>query len=417
MPTATTTPTIDPLAAWVLKRLTCTPPMDLAGVDPATLPAPWDAVAVAVRDADPKDRTRVLSRELLDQDTDPTVVALELAGVNQNDPPPQPPKPRYTLHWAREALEAPAPMEWLVEGVMPAGGTGVIFGDPGSKKTWCGLHLAVSVALGADWLGRPVKHGPVLIVDEESGDSRMRRRLKAVMAGLNAPAGLPLAYTCLAGFKPGDPTDLAELDALVGAVQPVLVLVDALADVMLGNENSVEDVMPVLQGLRQLAERHSCLVLLIHHSNRQSGSYRGSSAIAGAVDLMLSVESKPDSPNVDFEVTKSRDAEPCSFSATASWSLIDDSFTLVEAPKVKTAHYSAAEEYVIRYLTEHGPSLLADIESHADVCSPSYARKAAYSLARKAVIRRCDPGGPGAKATYELTPEQEYDPWQEAMDA
>ena len=156
--------------------------------------------------------------------------------------------------------------------------------------------------------------------------------------------------------------------------------------------------------MRRLADGHHCLVLVIHHSNRANGSYRGSSAILGAVDLAVQVTSQPASTNVDFEITKTRDGEPGTFAATAAWiDLPEEAFTLEEAaPKVRQPHYSRSEEYVLRYLEEHGPSLLTDIANHADTCSDTAARFAVRSLAAKRIIRRCDAGGPGAKAMYEI---------------
>ena len=322
----------------------------------------------------------------------------------------QPPVHPYTLRWASDALQDVPAMQWLVDGLLPATGTAILYGDPGAKKTWAVLHLAVSVAMGADWLGRQVKQGPVLILDEESGEHRMRRRLGQVMRGLHAPADLPLAYVSLAGFKPADPTDLAEIDSIMAQVRPALVVIDALADVLAGNENSVEDTMPLMQALRRLADDRHCLVLVIHHSNRANGAYRGSSAILGAVDLAVQVTSRPASPNVDFEITKTRDGEPGTFAAAAAWTdLPEETFTLEEAaPKVRQPHYSRSEEYVLRYLEEHGPSLLSDIMNHADECSAEGARTAVYRLAHSGVIQRCDTGGPGSKATYQLA---QPDPW------
>ena len=297
-------------------------------------------------------------------------------------------------------------MEWLVDGLAPAVGTALLFGAPGSKKTWAVLHLAVSVAMGADWLCRQVRRGPVLVLDEESGDHRMRRRLAQVMRGLHAPADLPLAYVSLAGFKPADPADLAEIDGIMAQVQPVLVVLDAMADVLVGNENAVEDVMPLMKALRRLADDHHCLVLAIHHSNRSNGGYRGSSAILGAVDLAIEVTSKATSPSVDIEVVKTRDGEPCTLAATATWvDWPEEAFTLeAAAPKVRGPHYSKAEEYVVSYLRAHGATALVDLVGHADVCSGRTARDAVYSLTRRGIVRRCDPGGAGARATYELVP-------------
>ncbi len=321
---------------------------------------------------------------------------------------PEAARPRYILRWLAEALQAPAPMEWVAQDLFPAVGVGVLFGDPGSKKTWSGLHLAVSVAMGAPWLGRPVKQGPVLLVDEESGDGRLRRRLAQVVRGLNAPADLPLAYVTSAGFKPAKSEDLAELDSLLASVQPVLVIVDAFRDVLHGDENSSEDTQLLMEALRQLANRHGCLMLAIHHANK-NGGYRGSSAILAAADVFVNVTSRDGSPNVDFETTKTRDGEACKFAATASWlDWPEEVFTLTEAAvRQKAPHYSRAEEYVLGYLDQHGPSLLTDIIGHADACSESAARHAAYNLVARRAIRRCDGGGAGRSATYELAPAQE----------
>jgi hypothetical protein len=58
---------------------------------------------------------------------------------------------------------------------------------------------------------------------------------------------------------------------------------------------------------------------------------------------------------------------------------------------------------VVRYLTENGGrATIEAIEQNADSCSPVTARKAVYSLARRDTIRRCNPGGQGVIAEYEL---------------
>ena len=403
------------LAAWALKRLMAGLPLN--GVDCSSLPDPWPGVISALGALPQVDRAQALQQTLGSLGRDAQADLLAVAGADPNDPPPAAPRPRYVLRWAAEALQAVPPMRWLVDGLAPATGTALLYGDPGSKKTWSAMHLAVSVAMGADWLGRPVEQGPVLILDEESGDHRMRRRLAQVMRGLQAPADIPLAYVSLAGFKPADPGDLAEIDGIVANVQPVLVVVDALADVLAGNENSVEDTMPLMQALRRLAEDHHCLVLLIHHNNK-AGAYRGSSAILGAVDVSIQVTSKSSSPNVDFEIAKSRDGEPCNFAATAAWvDLPEPTFTLEEAiPKAKQPRYSRSEEYVLRYLEEHGPSLLSDIANHADTCSAEAARRAVYNLVARDLVQRCDGGGPGERATYDLV-KDEADPWKSALEA
>jgi hypothetical protein len=74
----------------------------------------------------------------------------------------------------------------------------------------------------------------------------------------------------------------------------------------------------------------------------------------------------------------------------ATWT--EDSFYLrpADAPE-KTKPLSKSQEYVIRYLTEHGASELKAIKGAADVCSPAAAKNAVYILADMRKIYRTNP--------------------------
>ena len=54
------------------------------------------------------------------------------------------------------AAEAPALVDWLVEGAIPRGVNGIICGDPKASKSFHAVDLAMSLACGVDWLGMRV---------------------------------------------------------------------------------------------------------------------------------------------------------------------------------------------------------------------------------------------------------------------
>ena len=187
------------------------------------------------------------------------------------------------------------------------------------------LDAAVCVALGEPWLGKPTKQMTVLVIDEESGVGRLKRRLGAVMRPHDADKDLPLAYACMSGLSLLEEDGADRLVQYIEAAGAGLVIIDALADVMLGgDENAVKDVQRVFYNLRRAAERTGATILIIHHTSK-AGNYRGSTAIKGAVDLMLMVESKPASPNIEIRTEKSRDTEPFDLYATARF---EDEITL-----------------------------------------------------------------------------------------
>lgn len=307
-----------------------------------------------------------------------------------------------TIRWAGEALEPQPPVDWLIEDVIAAGTVTVVVGEPGAKKTWLLLDAAVCVAQGEPWLDRPTRQATVLLIDEETGRPRLNRRLGAVMRAHSAGKDLPLAYVSMYGLSLLEPDAADNLVQLIQAAGAGFVVIDALADVMLGgDENTARDVQRVFYNLRHAAERTGAAMVVVHHRGK-TGTYRGSSAIQGAVDLMLLVESKPTSPNIDIATLKSRDSEPFNLYAVARF---EDEVTVITSSTgaSPTESLSDCERHVLQYLAENGDATVAEIQANAGKHSADAARQAVYSLKRKSRVERKDDGGPGASATYGVT--------------
>jgi hypothetical protein len=306
---------------------------------------------------------------------------------------------RFLIHWADEALQPQPPIDWIVEPLFCAGSVSLIVGEGGTKKTYSMIDLAVSVALGQSWLNFTTKKNLALIVDEESGNRRMAGRLADTLRGHDAGADVPIGYITLACLNLYKDDDKAELGAAVLGNGAKLVIVDALADIMPGgDENAVKDVQPVFHALRVLAEESQSAIIVIHHSNKV-GTYRGSTALKGAVDLMLMVSC--DGDRVTFATEKARDIEPVRFAALANFG--PGTFNLSPAQAMeRQERVPPGEEYVIRYLTANRDADLDDITGNADTCSPEAARKAVYRLAQAGKVYRTNTGGQGVKACYAI---------------
>ena len=78
--------------------------------------------------------------------------------------------------------------QYLVSSILPMGGVCILGGEPGAGKTWVVLTLARDVASGKPFLGKfPTELGAVLIIDEESGRNRLRKRMLLLGATKNLP--------------------------------------------------------------------------------------------------------------------------------------------------------------------------------------------------------------------------------------
>ena len=312
------------------------------------------------------------------------------------------PRTRYVVHDAADALAPRASVEWIVKGLIYEKSITVLYGDGGSKKTWSTMFLAACVSSGVAWGDFETRKGRVLFVDEENGHDEIAERAGRCLRGALADETAELFYISLAAFHLDNPQDEALLTAEILRQGADLVAMDALADLMEGDENSKQDTQPVFNALRRISEKTGAAILIIHHANK-NGGHRGSSVIKDAPDVLLQVSSDPESNYINFKTEKNRKGKAQKWAMRATWS--QDSFYLTGAETLeKIKALSKSQEYVLRYLTEHGASPLPAIMAAADTCSSEAARKAAYNLAGLKRIYRTNPGviGQGATAIYDL---------------
>lgn len=199
------------------------------------------------------------------------------------------------------------PMEWIVKGLLPKAEVGVLYGDSGSGKTFLALDLSGAIARGLDWRGMRTKQGKCAYVCAE-GAGGMRGRLKAYAqhSGIDLE-NLPI------GVIPDAPnlTQVQDVKDLIRAIKTFgdvsVVVVDTFAQVMAGaNENSGEDVGKALAHCRQIHKHTGALVLLVHHSGKNSDKgARGWSGLRAAADVEIEVQRHDDARLA--KVTKMKD--------------------------------------------------------------------------------------------------------------
>lgn len=83
--------------------------------------------------------------------------------------------------------------EFLVDGLIETDGLGLIFGDPGSAKSFMAVDLALCVASGADFHGKGVKKGPVLFIAGEGHNGLIRDPYSKAASGQLVLTGLVTA--------------------------------------------------------------------------------------------------------------------------------------------------------------------------------------------------------------------------------
>ena len=199
----------------------------------------------------------------------------------------------------------------LVEGLMTIGSSVVVYGDSNSGKTFWALSVATAIATGTDCYGRKTDPGLVVYLASEAPAS-IRSRMQAIKkfygCSLENLAMVPVPMNFYTGAQ--DAHDVIEMVRAIEQIKgkPVrLIIGDTLARMSAGaNENSGEDMGPVMARFDQVATATGAAMMIIHHNGKDAAKgARGWSGIRAHIDTEIEVSEKDGVRSVS--VTKQRE--------------------------------------------------------------------------------------------------------------
>jgi hypothetical protein len=278
--------------------------------------------------------------------------------------------PFELFHQIKPDLKKPA----LVAGWLDLDAFSVMFGPPGSAKSFNAINLGFCISTARPWFGNKVAQGGVLYLALEGGDG-VKRRIEALKRHYE------LGDTFVPFAVARGPIDLSEagksmqeLYDLIAAAEGemgqkiTLVIVDTFARANPGgDENSSKDMGVVVGKLDELRAHFGFHVLVIHHTGKDvDRGMRGSNALLGAIDTaVLIIDGVISVP--DDETGKQRDRGK---GAAIGFKLVDvtigsdangdlvQSAVIIEAPdalkKVKPKPLSALTQVFFQALHDAG---------------------------------------------------------------
>lgn len=227
-------------------------------------------------------------------------VPLPAAAVPAAEQPnAKPTGPTFHIRKAGDLLTDPEP-EWLIDGLLPERGLGVIFGAPASGKSFLALDIAAAIARGVPWGAHDVRKGKVVYVGLEG---RQRSRIEAYLQhhklkrdGLDNVLVIERQPLDLLAQKFVPAAALVRDVSAVAAGDVRAVFIDTLNRAMPGgDENSSQDMGQAITAAQAIADRLRCLVVIVHHSGKDTTQgARGHSSLHGAADVELEVSRKGD---------------------------------------------------------------------------------------------------------------------------
>jgi hypothetical protein len=211
-----------------------------------------------------------------------------------------------------EALPAPT---WLVDELIAEHGLSIVYGDPGTFKSFLVLDMALRVAFGMDWHGMSTRKVGVLYIAGE-GSRGLGKRVKGwrrehALEGADAPfLLLPVAVQML------EPKERAKLCRTIDAAKAragfdiALTIIDTVSRAIAGqDENGQEAMSQFVGGCAEIQLHTGGAVIGVHHSGKdKERGMRGSTVLLGGCDASLKI-TKSIEHRVTINVEKQKDAE------------------------------------------------------------------------------------------------------------
>jgi hypothetical protein len=266
--------------------------------------------------------------------------------------------------WILENVQKPSDVpkqkvRWILDKMLMVNGLHIFSSLPGGQKSILSLMLTKIIASGEPFFGRRNIGNPitVIVMDRENPPALVYERLYGlglmnldnvrVWGEWNESFAVPESF---------DDPRLIECARRMG--ENVLFVADSLSSYTEGvDENSVQEMNPILRKALRLA-RACAGVIILHHTDKQGISGRGTVAIRANADMAFLMEKKNDVVTITDE--KFRPTSPWTLKYTMDWGgltgiytpkLISDSLTPEAAPpsqhsieSVKRREKQATEE-------------------------------------------------------------------------
>jgi len=156
----------------------------------------------------------------------------------------------------------------LLDPIFPKKGIVVLAGSSDTGKSSFLRDFAISVAEGKnDYLGFRLHptHNKIIYYSTEDDDDSLAYLLYKQREKISNPEKLSNIKFI---FHLNDPIQELEAELQVNPVD--CIIIDALGDILEGNMNHLNDVRTYLSNYKIIANRYNCLIILLHHTNKNS---------------------------------------------------------------------------------------------------------------------------------------------------
>jgi hypothetical protein len=204
--------------------------------------------------------------------------------------------------------------EWMIEGVLPKRGVGLLFGQSMTFKSFVAMDMALCAVLQRPWAGLRTESASAVYLGAEGADGLRKRIAGYAATRRDIPTNVAFELISAApnlGAAQGDFQTL--IDTIEArSVRPGLIVIDTIAKTMPGADENGQGMSQFLANAQALSQHFDCFVLAVHHVGHgvdAQGRPRGWSGITGALEVQILCERNKGEMSSTVTLQKSKDDE------------------------------------------------------------------------------------------------------------
>lgn len=210
-------------------------------------------------------------------------------------------KPIHSINAKDLLKEYIAPLEYLVDKIIPAVGLAMLGAPSKYYKSYMCIDMGLCVAEGVKFLGFDTKKSGVLYMDLESTKRRPKTRLEQILNGTECPDNLHIVTAEQKVGKIGEGLEQQIEWQLQEFPDIGFVIIDVLKKVRPAQKHGQNDYdrdYEDLGRLKEFADSRNICILVIHHTRKMKdpddpfNELAGSSGVMGVLDAALVISKK-----------------------------------------------------------------------------------------------------------------------------
>lgn len=225
--------------------------------------------------------------------------------------------PPYKLWDVDAVFDLPEP-EWLMDYVIPKGGSTLLYGSTNVGKSLVALDWAFRMATGWKWMKHAVDEPCNVLYVYAEGGHDLQLRYQAWVEGNNHNQPQQMDNIKFLGLDEEvhlrwhpdaeeSPEGVRRLYETAEVFKPDLIVFDPAQEVWRGMEsNSDRDVQMAYRVVKEMKRRYNASTLIVHHARKDGDTFRGATTWLDLADVGFSVSETDVEGIIDLKNTKSR---------------------------------------------------------------------------------------------------------------